>query len=383
MNTPYRSRTLAQSLAIQSQIHLPGTVGRILSQIRQIEQVAPLFVKAGLVKSIDRPNPLNLRAAGIATQSALSKTLGGYLYIAAAARLDLAIDHNAVSTIGQDSACELDDINFEDQAKRLQLIGIRQAYEMADAALNSGNFYDLIILDCPLLLERSMVPKSDQSQDFQNAFDLTRQTISDFWKNHQAQLLPWNPAGTCVLGLTSKRYGAIVRVAQEDLSTFDGQKQILETEDINHLQLKPLHKLAASISGIGESRFVHGILSSYTRTAAFQTKVKHDRMEPKDITEMGLVGLHFRAAQNTGPLLMQLVGNAPEWTASLIDRVCSQVMALMVVGGQDAMPLPIQLAASEQKLLNNFLHNYSQSIKEALKERKVEEIWLSGLNEEL
>jgi hypothetical protein len=382
MNSPYQNRTLTQSLAIQSQIHLPGTVGRILSQIRQIEQVAPLFVKAGLVKSIDRPNPLNLKAAGIATQSAIGKTLGGYLYIAAASRLDLAIDHNAVSTVGQDSACELDDISFEDQAKRLQLIGIRQAYEMADTALKSGSFYDLMILDCPLLLERSMVPKSEQSKDFQEAFDRTRQTISNFWKTHQDHLLPWNPAGTAVLGLTSKRYGAIVHIAREDLSTPDGQRQILETEAINHPQLKPLHELAASISGIGESRFVHGILGSYTRTAAFQTNIRYNRMEPLDITKLGLVGLHFRAAQNTGPLLMQLVGNAPEWTAPLIDRVCSQVMALMVVGGQDAMPLPIQLAASEQKILNKFLQIYSQNIKGALKERKVEELWLSSLDEE-
>jgi hypothetical protein len=381
---PYQSRTLAQSLAIQSQIHLPGTVGRILSQIRQIEQIAPLFADAGLVRPIDRPNPLNLRAAGIATQSAIRKTLGGYLYIAAASRLDLAIEHNAVSTIGQDSTCELDDINFEDQTKRLQLIGIRQAYEMADAALKSDHFYDLILLDCPLLLERSMVPKdSDKTKEFQQTFEQTRQTISDFWRTHQKDLLPWNPKGTALLGLTSKRYGAIIHVAREDLSTATGQRQILATENVNHHQLAPLQELADSISSIGERRFVYGILNSYTRTAAFQMNIRNDRMEPNDVIKLGLVGLHFRAAQNTGPRLMQLVGDAPAWTAQLIDRVCSQVMALMVVGGQDAMPLPIQLAANEQISLGNFLENYSRSIIGAIKERQVENIWLSGLDEEL
>jgi hypothetical protein len=59
------NRTLAQTLAVQSQIHLPGTVGRLLKQIRDLERVAPLFVKAGLVRAVARPNPINTRAAGI------------------------------------------------------------------------------------------------------------------------------------------------------------------------------------------------------------------------------------------------------------------------------------------------------------------------------
>ncbi|MGA7934765.1 MAG: hypothetical protein WCA35_14570, partial [Kovacikia sp.] len=201
--TKHQGRSLTQSLAIQSQIHLPGTVGRILSQIRDIEQVAPLFADAGLVKSVDRPNPLNLRVAGISTQYSVKKTLGGYLYVAAASRLDLAVDNNAVSTVGQDSTCELDDINFEDQSKRLQLIGIRQAYEMADAALQSGDPYDLILLDCPLTLERSMVPQRiDRSGEYGLTFEQTLKTISAFWENHRSKLLPWNPEGTAIVGLT-------------------------------------------------------------------------------------------------------------------------------------------------------------------------------------
>jgi hypothetical protein len=75
--TEIGGRSLAQTLAIQSQIHLPGTVGRLLKQIRDIERVAPLFVKSGMVRSIDRPNPLNLRVAGIATRAATKRTLGG------------------------------------------------------------------------------------------------------------------------------------------------------------------------------------------------------------------------------------------------------------------------------------------------------------------
>lgn len=380
----HQSRSLAQSLAIQSQIHLPGTVGRILNQIREIEQVAPMFAEAGLVKSVDRPNPLNLRAAGIATESATQKTLGGYLYVSVASRLDLEVNNNAVSTTSQDSACELDDINFEDQSKRLQLIGIRQAYEMANAALNSGDPYNLIMLDCPLTLERSMVPeKSESNRDYKQTYERTVEVISNFWKTHHDRLLPWNPKGAAVVGLTSKRYGAIVQIAQQDLRTPEGRNQILSTEQIDEGYLAFLNVSLDSVMSIGERRFVYGLLGTYTRTAAFHMNVKTPQMEPKGVIDLGVTGFHFRAAQNTGIRLMQLIGTAPDWTAKLLDQVCGQVMGLTIVGGQDAMPLPIQLAAREHKGIKSFLEYYSRSVIESLKQREVEEIWLSGLEEEI
>lgn len=383
MATNRTGRSLAQSLAIQSQIHLPGTVGRILSQIRGIEELAPLFVEAGLVKSVDRPNPLNLRVAGIATQSALKKTIGGFLYVAAASRFDLEVDQNVVATSGQDSICELDDINFEDQSKRLQLIGVRQAYKMADAALKSESNFNLILMDCPLILDRSMVPQMvERDAEFRRTFDQTIETISSFWQNHREKLLPWNPQGTAVIGLASKRYGAIVQIARQDLRSTEGRKQILATEQIRSEKLKPLMKMEDVISGIGERRFVYGILNAYTRTAAFQMNVQQPRMEPSDVVNLGVIGLHFRAAQQTGPQLMQLVGNESNWTARLLDQVCGQVMSLMVVGGQEAAPLPIQLAEREQQGLISWLEFYSQSLVNALKQREVEDVWLSGLNED-
>lgn len=45
-----RTTNLAQALAIDSQLRLPGSAGRLLKQIRDIEHVAPLFRDAGLIK---------------------------------------------------------------------------------------------------------------------------------------------------------------------------------------------------------------------------------------------------------------------------------------------------------------------------------------------
>lgn len=37
-----KAKTLAQALAIDSQLGLPGSAGRLLKQIRDIEHVAPM-----------------------------------------------------------------------------------------------------------------------------------------------------------------------------------------------------------------------------------------------------------------------------------------------------------------------------------------------------
>lgn len=377
------SRSLAQTLAIQSQIHLPGTVGRILKQIRDIERVAPLFVEAGLVRSIDRPNPLNVRVAGIATQSTTTKTIGGFLYAAAAVRVDLAVENNVISTVGQDSTCELDDINYENQSKRLQLIGVRQAYEMADAAMRSGNHYDLILLDCPLMLDRSMVPLREAKSyaGYRTAFQSAIAAISNFWSTHQKQLLPWNLNGTAVVGLASERYGAIVHIAQQDLRTAEGRKHILSTEAIDVDLIRNIAGSEAAIAGVGERRFVYGILGSYTRTAAFRMNVQTPRMEPSDVVNLGVLGFHFKAAQTTGPRLLQLIGDEPHWNQKTLDGVCSQVMALTVVGGVQASALPIQLAEREQQALAQFIEYYNNNVQAEIKQRKVEDLWLSDLDD--
>jgi hypothetical protein len=377
-----QGRSLPQTLAIQSQIHLPGTVGRLLKQIRDIEQVAPLFVDAGLVHPVKRELALNARVAGIATRSTTTKTIGGYLYAAAAVRMDLAAEDNVISTIGQDSTCELDDIDYEDQSKRLQLINVRQAYEMADAALRSSDHFDLIMLDCPLVLNRSMVPLREDESDaaFREAFIGATDAITNFWRNHRDHLLPWNPNGTAVLGLASQRFGAIVYVARQDLRTEAGRQQILDTEGVNETRIQAISKLSKSISGIGERRFVHGILSSYTRTAAFRMNVQSPRMEPREITKLGVIGFHFKAAHTMTPRLLQLIGDAPLWNQSLLDKVCSQVMALTVVGGAQATPLPIQLAEREQQALDKFLKYYNQGVLQEIKRKEIEDLWLSDLD---
>lgn len=75
-----KAKTLAQALAIDSQLGLPGSAGRLLKQIRDIEHVAPIFRDAGLIKGVKRPAVVNLTVSGIASHSCIHRALGG-LYL--------------------------------------------------------------------------------------------------------------------------------------------------------------------------------------------------------------------------------------------------------------------------------------------------------------
>jgi hypothetical protein len=377
MRNETMNRTLAQTLAVQSQIHLPGTVGRLLKQIRDLERIGPLFVKAGLVRAVDRPNPINTSASGIATRASTTKTIGGFLYGAAACRCDLLVAQNAISTAGQDSTCEIDDINFENQSKRLALAAMRQAYELADRAVIEERAR-LIYLDTPLVMDRGMVPTDRAGEEgYQSAYTATLEAIESFWSRHREHLFPWRSEGPIIVGLASQRFGAIVHSAQQDLRVPEGRRQLLASEEVDRDQLSVLDGIRDAILSIGERRFVHGILESFTRTAAFRMNVHTPRMEPGSVIELGVIGLHFRAGQTTQPRLLQLIGDAPAWTAAAIDEVVGLTMALTAVGGRASAPIPVQLAERELNALEPFLEHYSRSVADELKQRRVESFWLS------
>jgi hypothetical protein len=378
-------RNLAQTLAVQTQLHLPGTVGRLLQQIRDLEKLAPLFVKAGLVKPVERPNPINLNVAGVATRATTQKILGGFLYASAAVSIELSIKDNAVSTRGQNSLCEIDDIDFVNQSKRLALIQIKQAYQMAEQLLQGGEPLDLILLDCPLFISLDMKPLKDaeEYEQYRQTYEDTVSVVELFWKKFQHQLYPWNQQGTILAGIAAERFGAILYIAKQDLRTAEGMKHMLESEQINQAQAGKILAYEAGLKSIGEQRFINGILSSFTRTAGFRMTENRSRLEPTSAVEQGVIAFHFKGGNNTGIRLVQLAGDEPLWNAQALDNLCGQLMCLMAVGGPRAYPLPIQLAEQELKQLDHFVKFYKSNVQSSLKSREVEDIWLSDLDGDL
>ena len=181
--------------------------------------------------------------------------------------------------------------------------------------------------------------------------------------------------------MASERFGAIISVSQQDLRTEEGRRHVLHVEDLDQAALDHLVGAQRAISGIGERRFIHGILGSFTRTAGFRMSTQTPRMEPEEIVASGVVGLHYAAAPGTPPRLIQILGDEPEWQSADLDRLTGTLMALTVVGGRHAWPLPVQLADRELRALDNFLEHYRHCVHEEMRSKQIEDVWLSELDE--
>lgn len=377
-----KSSTLAQTLAIESQIRLPGSAGRLLKQIRDIESVAPIFRDLGLVRAVPRPSVINVSVSGVTTNSRVKKALGGFIYASAGVRTDMLIDENRVSTRGTDSVSELDDIDFEAQRKRLDLVEMRHGYQLVQRLLESEMSAQLILLDTPLFISREMVPLKRNPKHW-SEYQKTRDVINAFWEKYRSDLFPWNPDGPVLASVLSERFSAVVSIARQDLRSEDGRKHILISDGFSSERVSELQDLGEKLSGIGDLRFINGILGSFTRTIAFRMTENRSRMEPTEAVSEGVVGFHYKGGRSSQIHMVQLAGEEPGWTAEQLDAVAWKLMVLDLQNQRRTKPLPQVLGEQQLKILDQFVGYYRQGLNEALKKNEVEDVWLSGLDEDL
>ncbi len=95
----------------------------------------------------------------------------------------------------------------------------------------------------------------------------------------------------------------------------------------------------------------------------------------------GVVGLHYCAGPGTSPRLVQLIGNEPAWQASDLHELTGSLMALTVAAGKTAWPMPIQLAARELVSLDGFIEHYRAGVHAEMKNRSIEDVWLSEMDD--
>lgn len=375
-----KTTNLAQALAIDSQLRLPGSAGRLLKQIRDIEHVAPLFRDAGLIKAVNRPSVVNLTVSGIASHSCIHRALGGFIYASAAVRTDLTIHENKISTAGSDSVSELDDIDFEAQRKRLDLVEMRHCYALVERLFQQGVTANLILIDTPLFIDREMIPLKRNVRHWAE-YEKTRDAIERFWQTYRQSLFPWNPDGPVLASILAERFSAIVSIARQDLRTEEGRKHILISDGFSPDSLSMLEGLEARLIGIGDTRFINGILGNFTRTIAFRMTENRSRMEPASEVRQGVIGFHFRSARSSQIKMVQLAGEEADWNSTLLDAVASKLMILDMQNQKNAMPLPQLLSRQQLNILEKFSAFYRQGLNEALRNNNVENTWLSGLDE--
>ena len=373
-----KETSLAQSLAVESQICLPGSAGRLLKQIRDIETVAPIFRDAGLIKTVERPATINLTVSGIATQSCIKKALGGFIYSSAAVSTEMRIEENKVSTCGSDSVSELDDIDFEAQRKRLDLIEMRHAYTLVDRLLNKQEPPQLILLDTPLFIAREMIPLKRNKKHWEE-YERTRSEIMSFWRKNREALYPWNAAGPVLVSILAERFSAIVSIAKQDLRSPEGRKHLLLSDGFDEQQAECLVSLDERLAGIGDQRFIQGILGAFTRTMAFRMTENRARLEPAESTESGVIGFHFKGGRSSEIQMAQLAGEENDWHKDTLDAVAWKLMILDMQNHKRGCPLPQLLGRQQLKMLDKFTLFYREGLSAAMKENDVEDTWLSGL----
>jgi len=377
-----KSTKLAQTLAIESQIRMPGSAGRLLKQIRDIESVAPLFRDAGLVKAVERPSVMNLTVSGVCTKSAIIKALGGFLFGSAAVRTDMRIEQNQISSNGSDSVSELDDIDFEAQRKRLDLIEMRHAYILAERMLNLDCPSQMILLDTPLFINRDMFPLKQHAKHW-SEYEKTKAAIEKFWNKYRTKLFPWDAHGPILASIVAERFSAIVSIARQDLRTIEGRKHLLQNDGFDAKRAEKLQGLDDKLAGIGDTRFINGILTGFTRTIGFRMTEKRSRMEPADAVDPGVIGFHYKGGRSSQIQMVQLAGDEPEWSAALLDNVAWKLMVLDMQNKSKGMPLPQLLGQQQLKILEEFIGYYKRGISDALKNNDIENIWKSDLDEEI
>ncbi|MCV5863219.1 hypothetical protein OFN36_29875, partial [Escherichia coli] len=86
--------------------------------------------------------------------------------------------------------------------------------------------------------------------------------------------------------------------------------------------------LDESLVGVGDLRFINGILGNYSRTIAFRLSEQEKRIEPNIEAKQGLIGFHFRSARGGQIKMVQLAGDEPEWKSADLDLVASRLMVL-------------------------------------------------------
>lgn len=379
MNPKPPARPLAQALAVESQIRLPGSAGRIFKQIRDIESIAPLFRDAGLVKAVARPAVIDLGISGVATRSVVKRALGGFVYASAGSRVDLLIRENQVSTRGGDSVAELDDIDFEAHRKRLELIEMRHGYRLAERLLAEPGPTTLILLDTPLFLDRQMAPLERHRRHAQE-YEQTKALIAAFWEQYRERLFPWHPQGPILASIVAERFTAIVSIARANLQNRDGRRELLASDGYAPELLADLDRLDEKLAGIGDQRFVNGILGAFTRTMGFRLTEARTRLEPKAAAAPGVLGFHYKGGRASNIQMVQLPGDEPDWDTAALDAVAWRLMVLDMQNRRQARPLPQLLAVEHLRILDQFAGFYVQGLNEAMKTNAIEDTWLGGLD---
>ena len=368
---------IAQSIVANVQLGLPATVSKLSSKMRFIDKIAPQLKEQGVIRTLDLIQPITINCSGISTSHRTTNAFGGVLYISGAVRQDISIQEGSIYQTKQESIVDVDEIDDLDWQKKLKFIDIINAYKLLNETMEEDEKPDLIIMDVPLLLERADVPLFDRV-DILEHYELCRETIASFWERNKDKVYPFNKDGVKIASVGNKRFGAIFFALTEENIKY-------VPDAIGKNIISQLDEHMDRIQTVGIKRLLKGTLVKRSRTAAFQFDgISNDnRMEPACVRELGLMGMHIKAGNNTPPLLIEVLGKASDWDSQMLDDLCSEIMSLITFDQVKALPIPLWYAKYALKPIDvrpGVLEYYKSHTKEMLKNESLEAIWKEDID---
>ena len=367
-----RDVSIANSLVAKVQLGLPSTVAKLGSKMRFIDQIAPKLRNSGVIRSVTKKVPLTLNVTGIATASKTVPAFGGILYSVGALRQDLSIQDGVVYRTFQDSLVDIDEADDIDVTQKLKFVHINQIYDLLEELLYESDKPELVIVDTPLMLERSDAPL-ESYEELHLDYISCRERIEQFWKEHKHEIYPFNPSGVKIVSVSSKRFGSVfygLTIEQTNKYMIDS----LVTQELSELSMS-----FDKIKKVGVKKLLHGVLTRRTRTAAYEYDLltSDNRLEPQFVRELGVINFHFRAGMRTMPLLVEAIGHKGDWSTESIDQLTSDLVSLFTIDQLKALPLPLWYASHELKPIKTgtIIHYYKSQAQEMIKNEEVESMW--------
>jgi hypothetical protein len=373
-----KSIELARALAAAMSLRLPGTVGKIANKMRYIDSKAPLFVRGGIIRSIESRRFDRVYAVGVSSKSRSMPALGGILYGAAALRHDIIVSGNQVTEGFQDSRVDINDMNFLDASERLAWKEYILVYQLLTDLLDSDTKPDVIFVDTPLLVPRAEQSLSLAEPDVEEEWRELIEVMEAFWQRFLPSIYPNDPNGPFLVSLQSRRdlNAAVLNALREKGPA--GSPEAISTEALDLVQGEWVQ-----LRRVGVLRFLRGALRAGHRTAAYYYEAlgrQMKRFEPRTVANHGLIGFHIQVGLRTPIWKIETVGAPGQWDSEALDRLASITAFLTLNDNPRMKPLPLWYAEQLVMMPREVLSNYLRSTLGMLKDRAVDRAWLEGVD---
>ncbi|HBY97760.1 MAG TPA: hypothetical protein DEP84_28100 [Chloroflexi bacterium] len=367
---------LSKTIAAIMQLRLPGTVGKIASKMRYVDEIAPRLREGGLIRAIPELHLDRAHAVAISTKSNSLPAFGGVLYGAAALRQDIFVEQKQVVRSHQDSRVDISDMNFLDTAQRLTWHEYRLAYELLNDLFDQGPLPDLVLLDLPLLIVRGAQTSSLDDEDVSAGWAAVMDVMSRFWGRWLPRCYPSDPEGPFVVALGRRYFGAILNAVHAQ--GYTGSLEPLNEEVVGLVQQEWM-----TLRQAGIMRVLSSLLRVGKRTAAYPyTALGKDvlRAAPRSLGMHGLIGFHLQVGYRTPVWQVETIGPASAWDSAHLDHLAGLVAYLTLYDHPSVWPLPLWYAKRLVHMPQGVLRTYRSRTMELLREGTIDQAWLEGID---